>query len=105
MGDRISITFKNEGDESIAFFSHWDGLGLKEKVKQYVKERLPRTGSQMKPLDRREPHTVMVDFISWLTKGEIVDSNYYLGKDGNDGDNSDNGHWVYDLNTDKWKHK
>ena len=105
MGDRISISFMKDGEESVAFFSHWDGLWLKKKVTQYVKERIPKTDSQMLPLDRREPHTVIIDFVSWLTKGERMESNYYLGKDGNDGDNSDNGHWIFDLNTDKWKRK
>ena len=40
----------------------------------------------------------MVDFIRHLTKNmDRIESNYYMGKDGNDGDNSDNGHYVFDL--------
>ncbi len=51
------------------------------------------------PLGRLEPGTVMVDFIRALTKDcESVNSNYYLGKDDMDGDNSDNGHFTIDVN-------
>ena len=40
----------------------------------------------------------MVDFIRHITKGmKKVDSDLYLGKDYNDGDNSDNGHFSIDT--------
>ena len=52
------------------------------------------------PLDRLEPGTVMVDFIREYTKDlKIVNSNYYLAKSDEEGDNSDNGHWTIDLET------
>ena len=81
-------------------FSHWDGKGLVDLATFYVcdlHEKAAKNGISY-PLDRCEPNTVMVDFIRHLTKGlERVDSNYYLGKTKNDGDNSDNGHHVIRL--------
>ena len=99
MGDRISISFKNGEDESVVFFSHWDGMELKGAVEKYVKEL--QTGlnpNGVEPIDRLEPETVMVDFIRWYLKDSgRVEGNYYLGKNSEDGDNSDNGHWTFDL--------
>lgn len=111
MGDRISISFRKTDKlpndkvwvkESVAFFSHWNGRGLLEDVKRYasllqswIDEDKDGIGT---PLKRKEPDTVIVDFIRWMTSDENrVESNFYLGKDGSDGDNSDNGHWVFDL--------
>jgi len=112
MGDRISIQFKNEneygvGDEmSVVFFSHWDGTNLLFSVKEYFKElkrekvvdSLGDGVGVSGPLSRLQPNTIMVDFIRWLTKDvDRISSNYYLGKDENDGDNSDNGHYIIDV--------
>lgn len=101
MGDRISVSFANGGDESVALFSHWDGeamvtiaMDYLRSLNGYLKGKL-----EMDPLDRLEPNTVMVDFIRYLTKNfnGRVTHNYYLGKDSNDGDNSDNGHVLFLL--------
>jgi len=101
MGDRISIGFKNGNEESIVLFSHWDGKGLLDGVQDYLAVLKPLAGGT--PLSRREPNTIMLDFIRWyLRKEELhLDGNYYLGKDQNDGDNSDNGHFVINLQTEK----
>lgn len=105
MGDRISISFKNGDDESVALFSHWDGEDFLDKVNEYlnVLKELIETDNdanctKIMPLGRLEPSTVMVDFIryTFLTHGTIA-GNYYLGKDKDDGDNSDNGHYVVNL--------
>ena len=102
MGDRISIAFKNGNQTSVVLFNHWGGREFLQTVKQYYRE-LKQILSERKegvsyPIDRLEPCTVMVDFIRWLTKDELViEGNFYLGKDESDGDNSDNGHWVFDL--------
>lgn len=103
MGDRISIRFVNKRKGmSVVLFSHWDGKELLKEAKNYLKQ-LPK-GSHTTPLDRREPKTVMVDFIRHLTTGfSVVDSNYYLGVNENDGDNSDNGHYDIDVMTGKVK--
>lgn len=101
MGDRISVQFRNGNRTSVVFFSHWDGRDLLKAVKAYYKERgMADNKEHMMPLDRKEPNTVMVDFIVWYMAevgNSRVENNYYLGATSNDGDNSDNGHWVFDL--------
>ena len=102
MGDRISISFKKDEEESVILFSHWDGMTLLEKAKNYIKELKTDIENDKisisTPLTRLQPNTVIVDFIRWYTKNiERIDSNYYLGKDKNDGDNSDNGHHTIKL--------
>jgi hypothetical protein len=105
MGDRISISFKNGDEESVALFSHWGGKVFLNEALRYVKQLKMYIEKQDKngvyPLSRLEPRTVMVDFIKSLTenmKGR-VDSDLYIGKNGDDGDNSDNGHFIIDLVT------
>jgi hypothetical protein len=104
MGDRVSISFSNswagmgeKGEDRItspALFSHWNGMDFVNYAYAYVRKlKKERKGSHSMPLDRLEPGTVMVDFIREFTKNmKAVDSNFYLGKDEMDGDNSDNGH-------------
>lgn len=106
MGNRISISFKNknkippfnlEGDESITLFSHWNGIELKKSAEKYIKELKKEIKDKkllpIYPLGRLEPNTVMIDFIRWYTKDMTqITSNFYLGKDKDDGDNRDNGH-------------
>jgi hypothetical protein len=102
MGDRISVSFKNGKDESVALFSHWGGISFYNagrdyvrKLKQTLKKRSKNYGD---PIGRLEPDTVMVDFIREVTKNmALVEHDLYLGKDSNAGDNSDNGHHVIDL--------
>lgn len=51
------------------------------------------------PLDRLEPGIVMIDFIREIVKDKKrVDDDLYLTKEEYEGDNSDNGNWVIDLN-------
>ena len=101
MGDRISIQFRDK-DEILSpvLFSHHDGKNLLTKVKYYYDELYQyhvKEGDHT-PLSRMESQTVMVDFIRFLSIGQDrVDLNYYLGIDENDGDNSDNGHHIFDL--------
>lgn len=101
MGDRVSISFRCGKEESVPLFSHWGGMGFVRAGIKYAKSLQGRADgkSGTGPLDRLEPRTAMVDFISKYCKGEEVSSNLYLGKDENDGDNSDNGHWCIDLET------
>lgn len=103
MGNRVSISFINGDEESVALFSHWGGRAFVKDAKDYVKKLKSEQEPNrvVEPLDRLEPNTVMVDFIKTFMNNEYgtnrVKSNYYLGKDGNDGDNSDNGHFKIDL--------
>ncbi len=98
MGNRASVSFKKGKDESIALFSHWGGMDFVKQAKNYAKELKKTEGTGTDPLGRLEPHTVMVDFIRELTQDmRRVRSDLYLGKDENDGDSSDNGHHVINL--------
>lgn len=113
MGDRVSISFVNSaapewGRESVALFSHWDGLTLPAAATAYVKElareQAEKPSRVSGPLDRRQPNTVMVDFLRWLTNertgmepGKRITGNYYLGANADDGDNGDNGHFRIEL--------
>jgi hypothetical protein len=103
MGDRVSISFRKGEQESVVLFSHWGGMTLVAVARGYVRElktEAQRAGMTW-PLFRLEPQTVMVDFIRMLTAGvSRVQSDYYLEKDKEDGDNSDNGHFVIDLDRD-----
>ena len=100
MGDRISIQFKNGNEKSVALFSHWGGSEFAETAREYVQELKAETKNNniINPLDRLEPSTVMVDFIRHITKDKKrIESDLYLGKDENDGDNSDNGNVIIKL--------
>jgi hypothetical protein len=103
MGDRVSISFRNGDMESVSLFSHWDGISFVERARNYIEKLKKRNPSKERcmPLQRMEPRTLMVDFIRDLTRDlKLVDSNYYLGTDHMDGDNSDNGHHVIDVTGD-----
>lgn len=99
MGDRVSVSFKQGDEESVAFFSHWGGMSFVATAKKYAKDLIKKhEGETSYPLNRLEPRTVMVDFIRHVTKNqEAVQSDLYIGKDGEDGDNSDNGHHIIEL--------
>ena len=123
MGDRVSISFVNEIDyihdkrreESVPLFNHWGGSDFPKYALDWVK-KLKREVNEKKednistPYTRLEPQNVMVLFIADLQKDkqfadytnkERITHSIYLGKDKNDGDNSDNGHFVIDINCEK----
>jgi hypothetical protein len=123
MGDRVSISFVNEIDyihdkrreESVPLFNHWGGSDFPKYALDWVK-KLKREVNEKKednistPYTRLEPQRVMVLFIADLQKDkqfadytnkERITHSIYLGKDKNDGDNSDNGHFVIDINCEK----
>ena len=105
MGVRVSIQFVNGNDKSVVFFDHWAGKALIEETHDYLIELNAETqdGISM-PLDRREPSVIMIDFIAWRASKHgfnphlrRIRGSWYLGVDENDGDNSDNGHWLIDV--------
>ena len=123
MGDRVSISFVNEinyihdkvREESVTLFNHWGGKEFPQYALNWVK-KLKREVNEKKednistPYTRLEPQRVMVLFIADLQKDkqfadytnkERITHSIYLGKDKNDGDNSDNGHFVIDINCEK----
>lgn len=106
MGDRISIQFRKEHELSGILFSHWRGLDLKEIAENYIKKLVlsnieksngkPLSGFD--PLDRLEPATVMVSFISEeIGYGERITHDYYIPEDILGGDNSNNGHHIIEI--------
>ena len=106
MGDRISIQFVNNNDKSVVFFDHWAGRSLLQEAQDYLEELNAESpdGRISMPLDRREPSIVMIDFIAWRASKHgfnpplrRIRSSWYLGVDENDGDNSDNGHYLIDV--------
>lgn len=121
MGDRVSVQFERGGERSVAFFAHWGGTDFPKTALQYAKDLMndmKRGGHGMTwPLSRYEPNTVMMDFVRHLAVtgrwsrpsgskmgqelGNRVMSSDYFGKDENDGDNSDNGNYVINLDGDK----
>jgi len=94
MGDRVSISFIKDKEESVILFSHWGGMSLVAKALAYVREldeEVPEGRSF--PLSRREPNTVLVDFLRvLLADEERILGDYYLASSQSLGDNSDNGH-------------
>jgi len=77
-------------------------MALKDSAENYVRDlvtmNLSNKTSIAYPLDRLEAHTVMVSFISEIVgEGKRIHSNYYLPEK-DYGDNSDNGHYIIDIN-------
>jgi len=114
MGNRVSIQFAKKvenfldkdnpfDEKSIVLFSHWGGMGFVYQAMQYSKDlqkEIDNGDGFLKggPLGRMEPNTVMVDFIRYITEANIrITGDLYLAKSEDEGDNSDNGHWIIDL--------
>ena len=108
-------------EESPALFHHWGGTELPQVAFEWFKQikadikTIKSIGSD--PFTRLEPRNLMVQLIGtlarekWdqyslgLTKDEKklmkhdtwMTCSMYLGKDSQDGDNSDNGHYTIDV--------
>jgi hypothetical protein len=105
MGDRVSIQFVNGEEKSPFLFSHWGGMDFVAKARHYVrrlKQNAKKEG-EGEPLFRLEPGTVMIDFIREIAREQGVDNpithDFYLTRNENEGDNSNNGNWEIDLGT------
>ena len=117
--DKTEVT-----DESPALFHHWGGTDLPKVAFKWFKKVKAETkamGQRSDPFTRLEPRNLMVQLIGTLArekwdqyttgltkdkKGLTKHSTWmthsiYLGKDGQDGDNSDNGHYTIDVDTGK----
>ena len=129
MGDRVSISFQQKAawyvnkkkeehtDESPALFHHWGGTQFPKFAFDWfksIKKKYGKGGGD--PFTRMEPRNLMVQFIAHLRDHEelrydshnrtgtnegLLSYSIYLGKDGNDGDNSDNGHYTIDVDAGK----
>jgi len=124
MGDRVSISFKDkDGDESPSIFHHWGGTWFPQVALHWMTDFHARIkkekGRVSDPTSIMESRNLMVQFIGELrqhkqlrectgfekTDGESdmnkpivhdtdISHSIYLGKEPNDGDNSDNGHYI-----------
>ena len=129
MGDRVSVSFRQKNDwyvnkvkeehtdESPALFHHWGGTQFPKFAFDWfksIKKKYGKGGGD--PFTRMEPRNLMVQFIAHLRDHEelsydshnrtgtnegLLSYSIYLGKDGNDGDNSDNGHYTIDVDAGK----
>ena len=129
MGDRVSVSFRQKNDwyvnkvkeehtdESPALFHHWGGTQFPKFAFDWfksIKKKYGKGGGD--PFTRMEPRNLMVQFIAHLRDHEelrydshnttgtnegLLSYSIYLGKDGSDGDNSDNGHYTIDVDTGK----
>ena len=131
MGDRVSLSFQQKAEwyvnrkkaehleQSPALFHHWGGTDFPKFAFQWFKDVKAKYGkSGGDPFTRMEPRNLMVQFIAhlrnhedlrydrhyhgeWSTDDELLSYSIYLGKDSNDGDNSDNGHYTIDVDKGK----
>ena len=130
MGDRVSISFKdNDKDESPVLFHHWGGTWFPQVALNWMTEFNSRIKKQKgrisDPTSRMESRNLMVQFIGELRQHKQlrecigfekttdeksdptkpiyhdtdISHSIYLGKDSNNGDNSDNGHYTIMTNT------
>jgi len=111
---------KTHIDESPVLFHHWGGTELPKVAFEWFKKvrmDIRRNLSGSDPFTRLEPRNLMVQLIGTLarekwdqyTTGLTKDKkgitkhatwmthSMYLGKDSQDGDNSDNGHYTIDV--------
>ena len=101
MGDAVSISFKNGNNESVALFCHIGGKLFVEFAEFYGKQLREKSNSWLAKdasILRQEPNVAMAEFIRFATSdNSAAELCLYLGKDHEDGDNSDLGHHVIDL--------
>ena len=128
MGDRVSISFKeekNDSEESVILFNHWGGVNFPKVAFDWFKDYKKKIDKTAKsnvstPITRFDSNNVMVQFVQWLGQeghyrecigfekeenGEAIydkplysdyqiSGSLYFGKNTEDGDNSDNGHYT-----------
>lgn len=110
MGERVSIQFQkleqygNQDpvqEKSVVLFHHWGGDDFPQETLEWVRDFREKGKEQAvsrvsDPITRMEPQTLMVQFIGYLANAGYKSHRYdfalsdslYLGKDENDGDNS-----------------
>ena len=115
-------------EESPVLFHHWGGTDFPKFAFDWFKalrKHLKKNHTGSDPLTRLEPRNLMVQFINairdeeafrlhhyenktkdigggtWSIDDNLLSYSIYLGKDSNDGDNSDNGHYTIDVDAGK----
>ena len=100
MGDRGSISVKDSCRESVVLFRHWGGSpgAMKELVDATWHKFVTGMQNEFRSYANRGAEEV----IAALTCVAVESDGYsaYLGKNVDDGDNSDNGHFVLHIESD-----
>ena len=99
MGDKVSISFRRGGNESVVLFSQWGGADFLRQANTYADHlRVARIGTKAL-LDPLEPNRAMVDFIQSLTTDNVSRgaSDLYLAATPEDGTGVSDGHYVVRL--------
>ena len=104
MGDRISIQFTDGNEYSVVFNHHCAGLRLIQEVREYISLlNAQKPEGTFDPIDRREPSAIMPHFIGWyMCQKDCGTGSIRLGCNESDNDNSDNGHFIFNLKTGLW---
>lgn len=111
MGNRCSIQFyKKEYGFSPVLCDHWGGKDFADEALYYAKKLKEwANGHEGEPLQRFEPQIVIIDFLRHLLENHVmtqrITSSYYLAVSENDVDNSDNGHFIINLDDFTMKRK
>ena len=74
MGDRVSISFKeekNDSEESVILFHHWGGVDFPKVAFDWFKDYKKKVDKTAKskvstPITRFDCNNLMVQFVSWL---------------------------------------
>ena len=117
MGDRVSIQFVGGNESSAILFDHWGGTDFPKKALEFAKKMKKDMGDRVicDPAQRMEGGIVMLNFIlhelrkdvgdldfseeKMKRKGNYLTSSYYIMPTVEDGDNSDNGHYIIDCDS------
>lgn len=98
MGDRICLSFVNDRMEerSPCLYAHWAGMSLLDSASDFWQSYHEEI--------RDEPSNVMVNFISWLREGKVLDGSYYLYQNEDCASSpDDNGYWELDTETGEFR--
>ena len=108
MGDRVSIQFKKGDMLSAILLSQNDGVALVYLATDFVAElKKFYSGKGSEPIDRLDPHIILVDFISGLKPSprngvpQHITSNYRISYPPHSPPKEifDAGHWIIDIDT------
>ena len=108
MGDRVSIQFKKGDMLSAILLSQKGGESLVRRAIKFVAElKKFYSGKGPEPIDRLDPHIILIDFISGLKPSlrngvpQHITSNYRISYPPHSPPKEifDAGHWIIDLDT------
>ena len=70
MGDRVSISFKDEDEDSVCLFHHWGGVEFPKYAFDWFKGLKEKTGKtkNSNPITRFEPRSMLAQFICHIAQ-------------------------------------